>query len=260
MRLLGQLLSIERKLQPENMRIFQITDLHIGEVDQRPFDVDVRENFLLMLDALQQHQHDLLVISGDLCYEDGEADIYRWIRGHLDNRKLNYRIIPGNHDNHCLMVDEFDLPPSYREHFFFSSNQEEPPVVFLNSGKGTLHPSQVPALKAYLEKTTAPVCLFMHHPPIPMGVPYMDDNHAIKEAGPLLNVLTQHAYPITIFTGHYHVEKSVRWKNLDIHVTPSCFFQIDWRREGFAVDHHRCAYRWIDWDGDQLQHGLIYIN
>lgn len=242
------------------MRIFQITDLHIGEVDEQPFDVDVRENFLRTLDTIQQHPHDLLIISGDLCYQDGDVAIYRWIKDQLDQRALPYKVIPGNHDDHCLMVQEFDLPSSYNDNYFFSLPHTEPPVVFLNSGKGVLNPEQITSLKAYLEQTASSVCLFMHHPPIPMGVPYMDDNHAIQEAEPLLEVLTAHPYPITIFTGHYHVEKSVRWKNLDIHVTPSCFFQIDWRKKDFAVDHHRCAYRWIEWDGDYLQHGLIYTN
>lgn len=242
------------------MRIFQITDLHIGDVDERPFDVDVRENFLQILADIKQHQHDLLVISGDLCYQDGETEIYRWIKKELDSRKLNYCLIPGNHDDHCLMVDEFELPASYRENFFFSSSPSEPPIVFLNSGKGLLNPAQIASLQDYLKHMAAPVCLFMHHPPIPMGVPYMDNNHAIQQAGPLLDVLCDHPYPITIFTGHYHVEKSVRWKNLDIHITPSCFFQINWRKEDFAVDHHRCAYRWIDWDGERLQHGLIYTS
>lgn len=242
------------------MRIFQITDLHIGRAEERPFEVNVRDNFLQILDEMSQHSYDLLVISGDLCLEDGDADIYHWIKAQLQERQLNYLIIPGNHDDSELMVNCFGLPDQLKDNFFFYLEAPNPPVLFLNSGPGTVSTPQVKSLEQHLALIDAPACLFMHHPPLPMGVPYMDNNHAIKAADPMLEVLSAHPHPITIFTGHYHVEKSLRWKNLDIHITPSCFFQINWREQDFSVDHHRCAFRWIEWDGARLEHGLIYTS
>lgn len=241
------------------MRIFQITDLHIGGTEEQPFEVDVRQNFLRMLDEMAKHNYDLLVITGDLCYEDGDVEIYRWIRAQLEERQLTYLIIPGNHDEEAMLISSFDLPSELGENYFFHFTAPEPPVAFLNSGKGFVSDQQVDTLQQFLLANQAPICLFMHHPPVPMGVPYMDNNHAIRDTEQLLQVLTEHPYPITIFTGHYHVEKSLRWKNLDIHITPSCFFQINWREQDFAVDHHRCAFRWIEWNGERLQHGLIYV-
>ena len=241
------------------MRIIQITDLHIGGPEEFPFQVDVRSNFLRILDEVEKYEHDLLVISGDLCYQDGEVPIYEWIRSELEKRQLKYVVIPGNHDDAQMMVETFELPCELRQNFFFNLPEPAPPVVFLNSGPGVLDSLQLEALQAYLKQTQQSICLFIHHPPLPMGVPYMDDNHAMRATEDLIAVLTTHPYPISIFTGHYHVEKSLRWKNLDIHITPSCFFQIDWKEQDFAVDHHRCALRWIEWDGTQLQHGLRYI-
>ncbi|MEL6658558.1 MAG: metallophosphoesterase [Bacteroidota bacterium] len=240
------------------MRIIQITDLHIGGPTEYPFEVDVRTNFLRILDEITQADHDLLVISGDLCYQDGEEAIYQWIKTELDKRQLTYAVIPGNHDDDQMLIDTFELPEDRRENFFFHLT-DSAPVAFLNSGKGSVNDSELQSLTAYLHRNASPVCIFMHHPPLPMGVPYMDDNHSMTETEALLEILSKHPYPITIFTGHYHVDKSVRWQNVDVHVTPSCFFQIDWRQQDFAVDHHRCAYRWIDWDGNTLQHGLHYI-
>lgn len=241
------------------MRIFQITDLHIGGTEEKPFDVDVRQNFLGILEELGKYEFDLLVISGDLCYQDGDAHIYDWIRKQLDQTSYDYAIIPGNHDDDELLIESFGLPTSYARNYFFHLAPPDPPVVFLNSGKGTINDAQIDSLRKYLAANQAPICLFMHHPPLPMGVPYMDNNHAIHENGELLEVLSTHPFPISIFTGHYHVEKSLRWKNLDVNITPSCFFQINWRQEEFAVDHHNCAFRWIDWDGEYLQHGLLYV-
>ena len=240
------------------MRIIQITDLHIGGPTEYPFQVDVRTNFLKVIDEIAAAEHDLLVISGDLCYEDGVLSTYEWIRTELDKRELNYAVIPGNHDDDQMLINSFDLPHDRRENFFFHL-EGTTPVAFLNSGKGSVDDRQLAALEAYLTSNQGPICIFMHHPPVPMGVPYMDENHSMKDTENLLTILSKHPYPITMFTGHYHVDKSARWKNLDVHITPSCFFQIDWRQPDFAVDHHRCAYRWIDWDGTTLLHGLRYI-
>ncbi|MEZ4984157.1 MAG: hypothetical protein R2795_03825 [Saprospiraceae bacterium] len=133
------------------------------------------------------------------------------------------------------------------------------PIILLDTGLKYLNEGQLQFLAKTLAAHAAPICLFMHHPPIPMGVPFMDEHHALQATDALLAILAAHSYPITIFTGHYHVDKSARWKHVDVHVTPSCFFQIDWRSQAFQVDHYRKAYRVIDWDGERLLHGLVYF-
>lgn len=243
------------------MRIVQITDLHIGQAEELPFDIDVRANFLKILTSVKAIPHDLLVISGDLCYEDGDAAIYQWIKKQLEEHQLKYLVIPGNHDDTALMVETFDLQHQLQEkELFITSEKEQPPFLLIDSGAGKLTPTCLKLVANYLAQQTGPVCLFMHHPPIKMGTPYMDNHHAFQDGEAFLDLLTAYPYPISIFTGHYHIEKSARWKNLDIHVTPSCFFQIDWRKEDFAVDHHRIAYRYINLEEDALLHAVVYVD
>ncbi len=242
------------------MRIIQITDLHIGTLEERPFDIDIRANFIRMLKAIKAVPHDVVVISGDLCLHDGDLAIYQWIKQQLEDFQLNYLVIPGNHDDKEMMVDVFDLRQQLQnETLFLTSTAGQPPLVLLDSGEGKVDETTLQLLRDYLQAHPAPICLFMHHPPLQMGVPYMDTLHALRDTAPLLAVLTEHPHPISIFTGHYHVEKSVRWQNLDIHITPSCYFQIDWRQQHFAVDHHHIAYRYINWDGEALQHTVVYL-
>lgn len=243
------------------MRIVQITDLHIGHAQDFPFEIDVRANFLKILAAVKAVPHDLLIISGDLCYQDGEKEIYHWIKMQLDEQEFNYLVTPGNHDDTALMVEAFGLQDQLRQgELFTTSTAEQAPFVMINSGTGKLTATCLDLLTNYLAQQNGPVCLFMHHPPTKMGTPYMDNNHAFQDEAALLRILTAHPYPISIFTGHYHIEKSVRFKNLDIHVTPSCFFQINWREQEFAVDHHRIAYRYLDWDGIALAHSVVYVD
>ena len=242
------------------MRIIQITDLHIGTPEERPFDIDIRANFIRILKAVKAVPHDLLVISGDLCLNEGDRAIYQWIKFQLDDFQLNYHVIPGNHDDKEMMIDVFGLRQQLPQGaFFLTSTEDQAPIALLDSGDGQVDANTLQLLRDFLHIHPSPICLFMHHPPMKMGVPYMDSRHALRDTEPLLAVLREHPYPISIFTGHYHVEKSLRWQNLDIHITPSCYFQIDWRQEHFAVDHHHIAYRYLEWDGKLLQHAVVYL-
>lgn len=243
------------------MHLIQITDLHIGQADELPFEVDVRDNFLKILAAIRVKPCDLLVISGDLCFEDGDRQIYDWIKIQLAQLSCPWVIIPGNHDNTELLANCFSLEKDCKQgQLFFSGESAHPPLLFLDSARGQLSKLQLTFVETYLTQHQQEVCIFMHHPPMPAGVPYMDNNHAFRNSTETLAILTAHPYPIHIFTGHYHVDKSVHHKNLSVHITPSTFFQIDWQEQDFKVDHHRCAYRSIFWDGTTLEHSLVWVD
>ena len=73
------------------MRIVQITDLHVGREGEETYGVDVRANFRKILQAARQWRPEYLVLSGDLCYRDGDVAIYHWIREQLD--ELGIRLV-----------------------------------------------------------------------------------------------------------------------------------------------------------------------
>jgi 3',5'-cyclic-AMP phosphodiesterase len=66
------------------MKFIQITDLHIDQSGECPFNIDVRKNFFDVLDAIITEEPDHLIITGDLCYRDGDKKIYKWIKTQLD--------------------------------------------------------------------------------------------------------------------------------------------------------------------------------
>lgn len=242
------------------MHIIQLTDLHLSVANECPFEVDVRANFLTAIVKIKLLQPDLLVISGDLCYDIGLAEIYLWIKQHLDALPFPYRLIPGNHDDTQVMVDCFGLKNTSEDgQLFYKVDGFPQPILFLDTQDYTLPKLQIDWLATQLSDLKEPLCLFMHHPPMEMGVPFMDQNHALKNSDAVLNLLLAYPYPITIFTGHYHVDKSTRYKNIDIHITPSTFFQIDWFKEAFALDHKRCGFRSIQLEKDKIEHGVIYF-
>ncbi len=242
------------------LKIAQITDLHIGQEGEDTYGVDVRQNFLSILAAVKSHQPDYLVVSGDLCYRDGETGIYHWIKNHLDNSGLPYELLSGNHDDPTMLADVFSREADLEDgELFYTRNWKDHSVIFLDTTPGTVSDQQLEWLEAQLAKQSGTALIFMHHPPLLAGLQFMDQRHPLQNRKAVQKVLEKHPHPIHIFTGHYHSEKSIQQQNYSVHITPACFFQISPFSSDFEVDHYRIGYRWIEWNGVQLRHSVRYL-
>lgn len=242
------------------MRIVQLTDLHVGQEGENTYGVDVRQNFLQILDKAKAQRPDLLVISGDLCYSDGNAVIYQWIKSHLDRTGLPYEIMSGNHDDPALLAQSFNREDLLKgQELYFSRSYGARTVLFLDTTTYEVSATQLKWLKENLEGINGTALIFMHHPPLPSGVPFMDSKHGLRNMEAVQEAFFQHPHPVQVFTGHYHVEKIVQKQNLTVYITPSCFFQIGQRSAEFEVDHYRIALRTIDWQNGILMNAVHYL-
>ncbi|WP_353484316.1 metallophosphoesterase [Haliscomenobacter sp.] len=228
------------------MRVIQITDLHIGREGEDTYLVDVRENFRRIIAAVQERRPDFLVLSGDLCYSQGELDIYNWIKPSVDQLNIPYEVMAGNHDDFQLVAKAFGRDSDLKsDGLYYTRTWEGKPIVFMDTSKYIVAEEQLAWVEAQLKQLKGDIVLFIHHPPLLVGMPFMDNNYALKDRNPLLDILSAYPGNIDVFCGHYHIDRTIRWKNLLVHVTPSCFFQIDSYAEDFKVDHYRIAFREI---------------
>lgn len=242
------------------MHIIQLTDLHLSTADEKPYEIDVRANFIQALEEIKAFSPDLLVVSGDLCYTEGIRSIYEWAKEQLDALPFPYQVIPGNHDDPAMMIDVFGLEEqSESEQIFYTLDTDKQKLLFLDTTYYVLPELQLNWLANELQKSEGALSIFMHHPPAHMGVPFMDNEHALKNHEAVMDVLNTYEHPITIFTGHYHVDKSLRKGNVDVHICPSIFFQIDWRETAFKVEHTRPAFRSIRLSAESVEHGVVYF-
>lgn len=242
------------------MRIIQITDLHVGLAEEATFDVDVRANFLGICQKIRELAPDYVVVSGDLCFDKADPEIYRWIKQHLDSLEITYDLISGNHDDPKILAKAFDCEHLLQNGtLYFQRQLEGLPYLFLDTTTGTVSEAQIKWLTDALQHQVGPVIVFMHHPPLLAGVPHMDRNYALKNRDEVLEVFLEYPDRIDIFCGHYHVDKTLSVGNVNIHITPSCFFQIDQHAEEFAVDHYRPALREININENLLSHSIAYL-
>lgn len=242
------------------MRVIQITDLHIGQEGEDTFFVDVRENFHRIITAVQERKPDYLVLSGDLCYDQGDLGIYAWVKNWVDQLQIPYEVIAGNHDNSALLAQAFDRQRDFKsDGLYFRRDWGNRTCLFMDTAIHKVQEPQLEWLKQELKNLTGDIVLFIHHPPLLVGTPFMDNTHPLEDRDPLQDILCAYPGNIDIFCGHYHVDRTARWKNLLVHLTPSCFFQIDSHAEDFKVDHYRIAFREITFEPELTISAVHYL-
>lgn len=245
-----------------DFRIIQITDIHIGGEDQFPFGVNLRANFLNILAEVERMNPNLLVLTGDFCYKEPREDVYTWIRNQIQALGIPFEIIGGNHDDIRMMtmglLDE-DLSNEQSE-YYFADELAGRHILYLDSASGTISEEQLSWIQREVERSAGyELLVFIHHPPLLAGVPHMDNEYALQNNEDLLAILQQHIAPVQVFCGHYHVDRSVVWKNVMVHITPSSFMQIFPYVEEFAIDHYQIGYRVIDFADDTIRHSVRYL-
>jgi 3',5'-cyclic-AMP phosphodiesterase len=241
------------------MRIIHLTDQHIGMPGVAPYGQDVRSNFLRALQDVLNYRPDLLVLGGDLCLENGNREIYYWIKDNLRLTRLPYYIVPGNHDDNELLQEVFGLVGTYTNELYFSIEKEGHELIFLDSHSAKLSDSQWLWLEQKLIVPAPFHIIFMHHPPVESGIYHMDTKYPFLEQDRFINLVKTASAPVFIFSGHYHCEKTVLRENIAVFITPSTYFQIDGRVKELTILPSIPGYRIIDISEDVLYTKVFWL-
>ncbi len=51
--------------------------------------------------------YDYIVITGDICFREGQQEIYEWLKQYLNKLAKPYYIIPGDHDKKDILKSVF---------------------------------------------------------------------------------------------------------------------------------------------------------
>lgn len=243
------------------MKIAQITDLHIGLEGQDTYNVDVRDNFLQILGEVVFAQPDLIIVTGDLCFDIGLKEIYNWIKNKLDNTDIPYLVLPGNHDDIQLMMEIFEIDYSHAEdEIYFAKKLNKTTALFLDNSKASHSDNQKKWIKRQLHQADKNVIVFTHYPPAKCKVTFMDKNYALEDRKEMQKLFHNYEKNIYLFCGHYHTEKTLHLDNLHISITPSTYIQINPAVDEFKVDSYKIGYRLIELSKNHCMSAVKYIN
>lgn len=153
-----------------------------------------------------------MVITGDLA-DAGEPEAYDVLRDLLRPLRMPYRLLLGNHDRRGPFRASFpDMPVD--ENGFVQSVIDAPGrigrLIFLdsleeNTISGVLCARRLRWLAERLDEARRrPATIFLHHPPVPVGVPHFRTISMI-EPEPFLDMLKSHGNIRHVFIGHLHL-------------------------------------------------------
>lgn len=238
-------------------RIAFITDLHLVQ-DRLANQIDTKSNFLKIAETLESWKLDHIVCGGDLSYKEPYLKDAIFVKAILEKIGVSYDVICGNHDTAEDLASTFGYPIQQNEIYFHKVIGGRP-CIFLDSNRGSISDQQCTWLKAKLKQSVSPL-IFMHYPPFETGISFMDNNHQFKDKDKLLDILFSYEKTLSIFCGHCHAERLIQYKNLDVHITPSCFMQFDARAKDFQIYHKYPGYRIIEYDqGEILRTFINYL-
>ena len=217
------------------MLILQLSDLHLfADPEERLFGIPTRE---LLRDVLAHVEAsgvrpDHVVVTGDHTHDELPQS-YEAARGMLDPWLDRLWLLPGNHDDRAALrssfPDRIGGGGSERVEFAFGAggwlciglDTQVPGEV-----GGRIDAGQVESIREQVrEQQPDAVILFTHHPPVDLGLPWLD-RIGLEGKELLHELIAEDARIRLVCSGHVHHESSHRVGAAEIVTTPSTGLQF----------------------------------
>lgn len=214
------------------MLIAQLTDIHLGFEPDSPGEFNrVRLDAVLEELTTMDPQPDMLLATGDLV-DRGDVDSYVRLRDALAPLPFPVFWLVGNHDVRVNFAEVFPEVPS--EGGFYHYVVETPALRLiildtLEEGRhgGAFCEARAEWLTARLDEATdRPTLIVQHHPPIEVGIPWMNTNPAEPWVKRLSACVEGRANVIGLVCGHIHRAITTQWCGLTVATCPSTAPQV----------------------------------
>lgn len=172
---------------------------------------DPRVRLQAAVEHINRHHNtcDYCIISGDMVNR-GSVDDYTAVAKLLGALTVPFLPMVGNHDDRQLFRSVFSLPKTCMENFVqYTVETTDGVIVCLDtlkagSDEGAFCVQRQSWLRTVLKQAGAkPVYIFMHHPPMALGLP-MQDGENLKDGAAFLQILADFSNVKYLFIGHVH--------------------------------------------------------
>ena len=244
------------------MRIVQLSDPHIVPAARQPVHgQDTLRRLRAAVDAVNglSPSPDLVVMTGDQI-NDGSEDSYQATKEVLSNLRFPCHMAMGNHDYRPvfrrIMLEESGASSVP---YYYSLDRAGHRVIVLDTldeGEvaGRLDDGQLDWLERELA-SGLPSVICMHHPPVPVGVPWMDEL-ILQETDRFLRICGASPSLRLILCGHVHHAFRMELEHTTVLTAPSVGLQFRKdpviKADGTRViaTDEPAAFRIVDLDGD----------
>jgi 3',5'-cyclic-AMP phosphodiesterase len=174
---------------------------------------------------------DCVLITGDVV-DHGKPEEYQAFLEIAEGFPLPIHLAVGNHDDAQAMVSVFGgtgyLGSGHTS--YYAIDYPEARIVMLDSAvpggmSGSLGDAQLTWLDTVLaERATVPSVVCLHHPPIDVGMPFLD-SIKLDNADALGTVLGRHSHVRLVLAGHIHRPIIGSFAGATVAIAPSTFRQ-----------------------------------
>lgn len=227
------------------MKLIWLSDLHFqaeGEVVGH----DPRVRLEAAISHINTHHRDadMCVISGDMVNRGTAAD-YSALASTLEVLALPNYPLAGNHDDRAFLNQHLPVPDGRLSGFIqYAVETPDALVVCLDTHKpgsdaGEFCAQRLSWLEGVLrDADDLPILLFMHHHPMPLGLP-MQDTENLLNGSDLLDLITASGRTVQMCIGHIHRPITGTVRGIPFATMRSVLYQApapqpDWDWESFA--------------------------
>ncbi|MFM9851684.1 MAG: phosphodiesterase [Sphingomonadaceae bacterium] len=214
------------------MLIAQVTDIHLGFEPDNPAEFNrKRLDQVIARLATMLPRPDLMFATGDLV-DRGDSASYRRLRNAFAAAPFPVWPCLGNHDNRQNFMASY--PEIETSDGFVQYEVETDALRFLvldtlEEGRhgGSFCDVRVDWLRGkLLQKPDRPTVIVMHHPPVEIGVDWMNTHPDEPWVQRFADAIAGHQQIVSILCGHFHRPISVGWRGTTIAVCPSTAPQV----------------------------------
>ncbi|MFG2036578.1 phosphodiesterase [Dactylosporangium sp. NPDC048998] len=174
---------------------------------------------------------DCVVITGDLC-EYGHSGAYPDLRTLIERFPLPIHLVTGNHDDPEALLATFGGSPFLggTAATRYSVDYPAATIIVLDSRRsdgpaGLLGDEQLAWLDGTLaRRSDVPAFVCLHHPPVPVGIPFLDGMR-LDDGAALAEVVSRHRHVTRVLAGHVHRVLFVPFAGTTVTVAPSTYRQ-----------------------------------
>ena len=214
------------------MLIGQITDIHLGfdptdpaECNRKRLDQTLR----VLIDG--PNRPELLLATGDLV-DHGDSESYQRLANALSLCPFPVWPCMGNHDDRDNFAEHFPhipLQDGFVQYVVPLPGLRLIVLDTLEPGRhgGAFCERRAAWLKARLdEDDDTPVIIVMHHPPVEVGIDWMNTDPAEPWVGRFARTIEGHSQVQALICGHLHRPISAPWHGVTVTICPSTAPQV----------------------------------
>lgn len=251
---------LAQPLQP--LRVVQLSDFHLfADARSELLGVNTQDSLEAVLERVRHEQQnpDAILATGDLS-QDGSPASYGRLEGLFADFRAPVYWVEGNHDKTRAMMDAL-----HRQRERVSPCRVELgawTLILLDSTipddvPGELFEDDFAFLQQALTRARgAHVLVALHHHPVAMGSPWLDQQQ-VRSAERLFRVVEGDPRVRALIWGHVHQEYEGERNGVRLFSVPSTCVQFKPRSQDFAVDDTSPGYRWFDLYPDGRIHSAV---